>query len=125
MEQKNIILIFIVILVVALMAVAVYTFTDHGNDVKNVTANLTKNDTKVANTTNVTNTTSADNSTNKTVVGDNSTLNATNNTNKTYKVYNPQSDSYVEVIGEKFDAEVHRWYTYDHDGVRYYNTRIN
>ena len=29
------------------------------------------------------------------------------------------------VIGEKFDQEVNRWYTYDQDGVRYYNTRIN
>ena len=26
---------------------------------------------------------------------------------------------------EKYDEEVNRWYTYDEDGVRYYNTRIN
>ena len=45
-------------------------------------------------------------------------------TNETYRVYNPQSDSYVTVIGEGYDAEVDRWYTYDTDGVRYYNTRI-
>ena len=51
---------------------------------------------------------------------------STNQTNKTVaKVYNPQTDSYVEVIGEKYDKDVHRWYTYDKDGVRYYNTRIN
>ena len=70
----------------------------------------------------------ADDLNNTTVVGDNSTLNMTNNltnNNTPYKVYNPQSDSYVPVIGEKFDEEVNRWYTYDEDGVRYYNTRIN
>lgn len=61
---------------------------------------------------------------NGTVVGDNSTRNDTNTSNETYRVYNPQSDSYVTVIGEGYDAEVDRWYTYDTDGVRYYNTRI-
>jgi hypothetical protein len=30
----------------------------------------------------------------------------------------------VTVIGEGYDDEVDRWYTYDTDGVRYYNTRI-
>ena len=28
-------------------------------------------------------------------------------------------------LKEKFDEEVNRWYTYDDQGVRYYNTRIN
>ncbi|MBR1611279.1 MAG: hypothetical protein IJ672_07360, partial [Methanobrevibacter sp.] len=62
--------------------------------------------------------------TNGTVVGDDSPRNDTNTSNETYRVYNPQSDSYVTVIGEGYDAEVDRWYTYDTDGVRYYNTRI-
>lgn len=61
---------------------------------------------------------------NNTVVGDNSKRNDTNTSNQTYRVYNPQSDSYVTVIGEGYDAENDRWYTYDTDGVRYYNTRI-
>ena len=59
------------------------------------------------------------------VVGDNSTRTDLTINNTTYKVYNPQSDSYVPVLGEKYDDEVNRWYTYDEDGVRYYNTRIN
>ena len=61
---------------------------------------------------------------NTTIVGDDSPRNDTNTSNQTYRVYNPQSDSYVTVIGEGYDAEVDRWYTYDTDGVRYYNTRI-
>ena len=117
MEKKNIILIAIVILVVALAAVAAFIYTS-GNapaDVNNTTANKT-----VINIDKVNNTT---------IVGDNTTRddNATNltNNNTPYKVYNPQTDSYVPVIGEKYDDEVNRWYTYDEDGVRYYNTRIN
>ena len=35
------------------------------------------------------------------------------------------SDFMLTVIGEKYDSGVNRWYTYDKDGVRYYNTRIN
>ena len=58
------------------------------------------------------------------IVGDNSPRNDTNTSNQTHRVYNPQTDSYVTVIGEGYDAEVDRWYTYDTDGVRYYNTRI-
>ena len=73
----------------------------------------------------VDNATNATNSTNGTVVGDNSPRTNMTINNNTYKVYNPQSDSYVAVIGEKYDDEVNRWYTYDEDGVRYYNTRIN
>ena len=117
MDNKNIILIAIAVLIIALLGVAAFSLGgNHQESAKNATDNLTKN------TVNQT-----DNSTNNTkVVGDNSTFNGTNNTtNKTYKVYNPQSDSYVTVIGEKFDNDVHRWYTYDKDGVRYYNTRIN
>ena len=79
-------------------------------NIKNSTSNATQNNTN-----------------NTTIVGDNSVLNisALNKTNGTYKIYDPQSDSYVTVIGEKFDNGVNRWYTYDKDGVRYYNTRIN
>lgn len=117
MEQKNMILIAIVILVVALAAVAAYIYTtdNTATDITNQTHNKT-----VINIDNANN--------NTTVVGDNSTrVNETNltNNNTPYRVYNPQTDSYVPVIGEKYDSEVNRWYTYDEDGVRYYNTRIN
>ena len=111
-DKKNIILIAIVILVIALAAVAAFIYTS-GNShkaVDNIT-NTTQNKTVI----------NVDKANNTTVVGDNTT----NNTNTTYKVYNPQTDKYVPVIGEKFDQEVNRWYTYDQDGVRYYNTRIN
>ena len=116
MDKKNIILIAIVILVIALAAVAAYIYSS-GNGTVDIT-NKSDN-TTVINVDKV----------NTTVVGDNSsrvdeTANLTNN-NTPYKVYNPQTDSYVPVIGEKFDDEVQRWYTYDEDGVRYYNTRIN
>ncbi|MBQ6100239.1 MAG: hypothetical protein IJL02_10325 [Methanobrevibacter sp.] len=112
LDKKNIILVAIVILVIALVAVAAYVYTSD-NTAMDITNNTT--------TKTVINIDKA----NDTVVGDNSTrVNETNNTNATYKVYNPQSDSYVTVIGEKFDEEVNRWYTYDEDGVRYYNTRI-
>ena len=94
-DKRNIILIAIAILVVALVAVGAYIIATGSNNV-----------------------------TNDTVVGDNSTRNDTNTSNATYRVYNPQSDSYVTVIGEGYDDEVDRWYTYDTDGVRYYNTRI-
>lgn len=119
MDNKNIILIAIVILVIALAAVAAYIYSSDNTaiDVTNKTKNKTVIDVDKVN------------GTNSTVVGDNSTRNGDNsnltNANTTYKVYNPQSDSYVPVIGEKFDDEVNRWYTYDEDGVRYYNTRIN
>lgn len=120
MDKKSIILIAIVILVIALAAVAAYIYSSDNTaiDITNQTKNKT-----VINIDKV-------NDTNATVVGDNSTRAGNNTTNLTnentpYKVYNPQSDSYVPVIGEKFDDEVNRWYTYDDDGVRYYNTRIN
>ena len=73
---------------------------------------------------------------NNTVVGDNSPRHDNNTNNTTARVYNPQTDSYaarvynpqtdsyVTVVGEGYDVEVDRWYTYDTDGVRYYNTRI-
>ena len=128
MELKNIILIVIAILVIVLVGVGIYVLDNGHNDLSNVTNALNNTDKNATNTTVANNTTSvnktADNSTNKTV-GDNSPRNDTNKTNKTYKVYNPQSDSYVTVIGEKYDSDVNRWYTYDVDGVRYYNTRIN
>ncbi|WP_407411726.1 hypothetical protein [Methanobrevibacter sp.] len=119
MDKKNIILIAIVILVIALAAVAAYIYSSDNTaiDVTNKTKNKTVIDVDKVN------------GTNGTIVGDNSTRNGDDsnltNANTTYKVYNPQSDSYVPVIGEKFDEEVNRWYTYDEDGVRYYNTRIN
>ena len=119
MDKKNIILIVIVILVIALAAVAAYIYSTDNTpiDITNQTKNKTVIDIDKTNNTNVTR------------VGDNSARNDNNtnltNKNTTYKVYNPQSDSYVPVIGEKFDEEVNRWYTYDDQGVRYYNTRIN
>ena len=115
-DKKNIILIAIVILVIALAAVAAFIYTSDSQNAVTNTTNKTENKTVL----------DAD-KVNTTIVGDNSTRtdNNTNNTNTTYKVYNPQSDTYVPVIGEKFDQEVNRWYTYDQDGVRYYNTRIN
>ena len=116
MDRKNIILIAIVVLVIALIAVAAYIYTSDSSPV-DITKNVTNENKTVID---------VDKAENTTVVGDNSTrVNETNNTNQTYKVYNPQSDSYVEVIGEKYDQDVQRWYTYDTDGVRYYNTRIN
>lgn len=118
MEQKNIILIAIAVLVIILIAIGLYTMSNgNGTDLNNTNvSNNTTNTTKV--TVNNTNTT------NKTV-GDNTPRKNITKVNATYKVYNPQSDSYVTVIGEKFDDEVNRWYTYDTDGVRYYNTRIH
>ena len=121
METKNIILIAIAILVVALVGVGAYIIvTDSNSDavIANTTANNTAN-----NTTDVIMIDENGNATNNTV-GDNSPRNDTNTSNATYRVYNPQSDSYVTVIGEGYDDEVDRWYTYDTDGVRYYNTRI-
>lgn len=122
MDKKNIILIVIVILVIALAAIAAYVYiSDNNSSVDIVNASS-------ANNTNNTTVIDIDQA-NDTIVGDNSTradepANLTNS-NTTYKVYNPQTDSYVPVIGEKFDEEVNRWYTYDDQGVRYYNTRIN
>lgn len=119
MELKSIILIIIAILIIALVGVGLFMFGNGSNDLSNITDNLNLSD-----SSNVT----VENTTNATVVGDDSPReNATtaNNNTTEYKVYNPQSDSYVPVIGEKYDDEVNRWYTYDSDGVRYYNTRIN
>ncbi len=118
METKNILLIAIAILVVAVIAIGAFSY--FGGD-SSIPLNITDdNNTTVADT----NTSVEENTT---IVGDNSPRNDENltNNNTTYKVYNPQSDSYVPVIGEKFDEEVNRWYTYDDQGVRYYNTRIN
>lgn len=119
MELKNIILIVIAVLVIILVGVGIYSMgSGHGDN------NMTSlNDTNSTNNTTALNKT-ADNSTNKTV-GDNSPRKNDTKINATYKIYNPQSDSYVTVIGEKYDSGVNRWYTYDKDGVRYYNTRIN
>ena len=121
MKTQNIILIAIAILVVALVAIGVYSFTN-GGDLNPLNATLDNNTTKFIDigTINANDT----NNTTK-VVGDNSPRNDSNASNTTYKVYVPQTDSYVTVIGEKFDEEVNRWYTYDSEGVRYYNTRIN
>jgi uncharacterized protein (UPF0333 family) len=119
-DKRNIILIAIAILVVALVAVGAYIIATGSNDTGIDLSNDTAND-----TTDVIMIDENGNVTNDTVVGDNSTRNDTNTSNATYRVYNPQSDSYVTVIGEGYDDEVDRWYTYDTDGVRYYNTRIN
>jgi hypothetical protein len=127
MKTTNIILIAIAILVIALVAVGLYSVYDGNTDILdnvNITNPLDNNTTDdvvdVDNMTNMTNVTDS-----VVVVGDNSTRTDMTINNTTYKVYNPQSDSYVPVIGEKYDDEVNRWYTYDEDGVRYYNTRIN
>ena len=122
MKTTNIILIAIAILVIALVAVGLYSvYNGNANiDILNNT-NLDNNTTDVVDVDNMTN---ATNATDK-IVGDNSNRTELTINNTTYKVYNPQSDSYVAVIGEKYDEEVNRWYTYDEDGVRYYNTRIN
>ena len=110
METKNILLIVIVILVVALIGLAAYIYmNDSTPDVNTIATNNTTNTSVVTNNSDV-------------IMIDDTPGNDTNNT--TYRVYNPQSDSYVTVIGEGYDAEVDRWYTYDTDGVRYYNTRI-
>ncbi len=125
MDNKNILLIGIIILVIALIAVGAYismTENQHGNPLSNAT-NQTNG--TVNSTTDAIMIDENGNVTNDTVVGDNSPRNDTNTSNSTYRVYNPQSDSYVTVIGEGYDDEVDRWYTYDTDGVRYYNTRIN
>lgn len=129
METKNIILIGIAILVIALVAVGAYVWTSGDNTLPVLNATLPVDTNDSANVTNATADVgnATDNNTTK-VVGDNSprndSSNVTNN-NTTYKVYNPQTDSYVPVIGEKYDEGVNRWYTYDSEGVRYYNTRIN
>lgn len=121
MEKKNIILAVIAILIIAIVAIGLYSFVNDGSIVD--TINITDNNNNTTDFVNVTDTVDVNNTT---VVGDNSpnTQNTTDNTTD-YKVYNPQSDSYVSVIGEAYDDEVDRWYTYDTDGVRYYNTRIN
>ena len=119
METKNILLIVIVILVIALACVGAYILTDKSNEQANTIVNNTKNNTNTSIVTNnVTNNTTA------VEVNDTVDVNSASN-NTTYRVYNPQSDSYETVIGEGYDSEVDRWYTYDSDGVRYYNTRIN
>ena len=124
MDNKNIILIAIVILVIALIAVGAYIATSSSPQEK--IARNTTNSTVANNTTSEPIMIDENgNVTNDTVVGDNSKRNDTNTSNSTYRVYNPQSDSYVTVIGEGYDDEVDRWYTYDTDGVRYYNTRIH
>ncbi len=125
MEKNNIILIAIAILVIALLALGAYIVTTNSEpSVNNVTVENTTSDNPVNDTPDVIMIDKEGNVKNDTVVGDNSTRNDTNTSNATHRVYNPQSDSYVTVVGEKYDAEVDRWYTYDTDGVRYYNTRI-
>ena len=124
MDNKNIILIAIAILVIALVAIGAYIITTDSNNTGIDLSVNTTNDTGNNTTDVIMIDEEGNNITNDTVVGDNSPRNDTNSSNSTYRVYNPQSDSYVTVIGEGYDAEVDRWYTYDTDGVRYYNTRI-
>ena len=122
MKTQNIILIAIAILVIALVAVGIYSFTNHGENPLNTT--LDNNTTHFINIGTI-NANDTNNTNNTTVVGDNSPRQNDTSNKTVYKVYVPQTDSYVPVIGEKFDDEVNRWYTYDAEGVRYYNTRIN
>jgi hypothetical protein len=121
MDRNKIVLIAIAILVIALLALGAYIITSNGGN-GSVNDNVTVN--KSSNNSSIVMIDEKGNVTNDTVVGDNSTRNTTNTTNQTYRVYNPQTDSYVTVVGEAYDDEVDRWYTYDTDGVRYYNTRI-
>lgn len=122
MENNKIILIAIAVLVIALVAVGAFVLTQNGNG--NQTNVNATHDNQTNNTTSVVmidkDGKNANDTANGTVIGKNNTQ----NNNTTYRVYNPQTDSYVTVIGEGYDAEVNRWYTYDTDGVRYYNTRI-
>ena len=120
MENKNIILIAIAILVIALIAVGAYIITNNGDAGLNIASNATDDNTNTSDVIMIDKDGKVENSS---VVGDNSPRKDNNTTNQTYRVYNPQTDSYVTVIGEGYDAEVDRWYTYDTDGVRYYNTR--
>ena len=124
MDNNNIILIAIASLVIALVAVSAYIITTGNQQATDVMNNITNATDAGNNTTEPIMIDENGNVTNDTVVGDNSPRNDTNTSNATYRVYNPQSDSYVTVIGEGYDDEVDRWYTYDTDGVRYYNTRI-
>lgn len=125
MEKNNIILIAIGILVIALLAIGAYMVTTNSQDsVNNVTVENNTTNTTVNDTNNVIMIDKDGKDSNNTVVGDNSPRNDNNTNNTTARVYNPQTDSYVTVIGEGYDVEVDRWYTYDTDGVRYYNTRI-
>ena len=124
MEKNNIILIAIGILVIALLAIGAYMVTTNSQDsVNNVTVENNTTNTTV-NDTNVIMIDKDGKNSNNTVVGDNSPRHDNNTNNTTARVYNPQTDSYVTVVGEGYDVEVDRWYTYDTDGVRYYNTRI-
>lgn len=127
MEKNKIILIAIAVLVIALLAVGAYLVTNnsHNASVNNATvANNTSNNTTANDTNNVIMIDKEGKDSNNTVVGDNSPRHDNNTNNTTARVYNPQTDSYVTVVGEGYDVEVDRWYTYDTDGVRYYNTRI-
>ena len=121
MERRSIILIVIVILVIVLGCLSAYVLTTNNPKLPQINLNTTNDNNNTTDVIEVNDTVDA----NVTVVGDNSTNNLTGNNTTDHKVYNPQSDSYVSVIGEKYDDEVDRWYTYDADGVRYYNTRIN
>ena len=123
MDNKKIILIVIAILVIALIAVGAYIITSNSN-VGSINDNVTVANNNTTNTSDVIMIDENGNVTNDTIVGDNSPRNDTNTSNATYRIYDPQNDSYVTVIGEGYDDEVDRWYTYDTDGVRYYNTRI-
>ena len=87
MENKNIILIAIVILFIALICVGVFIATSNNS---NTTVN---NNTTVENNTNNTNNVimiDKDGNVDNNTDGNNNT----NASNKTYRVYNPQSDSY-------------------------------
>ena len=121
MDKNKILLAVIAILVIALIAVGAYIATTNNSSPAKMNTPIENN---TNNTTDVIMIDKDGKQTNNTTVGDNSPRNDTNTSNQTYRVYNPQSDSYVTVIGEGYDAEVDRWYTYDTDGVRYYNTRI-
>lgn len=118
MEDKKIFVIVFVVLLIALAGVGIYLSTQNShNDVSNNTSDNNTNNTNSSKPIMI----DKDGKNNNTVVGFNASKMGNNTT---HRVYNPQTDSYVTVIGEGYDSEVNRWYTYDSDGVRYYNTRF-
>lgn len=116
-DDKKIFVIVFVVILVALAGIGVYLSTQQPQT--DVSHNNTSDN--KTNDTNKTVMIDKDGKNNNTVVGFNASKMGNNTT---HRVYNPQTDSYVTVIGEGYDSEVNRWYTYDTDGVRYYNTRF-
>ena len=122
MTTKEIILI---ILAGCIIAIGIYAGLTQETQVENNT--ITNNTTNITNLTNETNDTdnekTYDNSYSSNTQSSKSSSNSQSSSEE-YKVYNPQSMDYVNVKGEAYDSESGTWYTYDSNGMRYYNTRI-